>query len=376
MPILFFRRDLRGLMANGQILQLQRAVSRFHFYAANYSAHPPKRQLIIFMIIDILFLPVLFFIGAIASYQDFYCGKIKNKWIILGLVWGGGVFAVFTTWNLAANFLLDIWRIQLPVILWAYILKVLLNALIALAAGYFLWYFDVWAAGDAKLFFIFALLLPLKYYWRSALPYFPSAVLLINTFIPIIIFLVLLNLYRLWAYVRELDRAGQLRKTFDGLAGQSKVLIKKEKWQIVRVIAGAFLMSFIFQLLRYKFFGMNNGQSNWMIVIFLLMSQSMRYFNMILRSRIGQASVVLAALVCAYWTRAFFAAGDFFEIMRLMKSSLLIMPAFLLIYALLTKMPGGQKKRLLPFALWMFVGVLITMMFKGSIISSVLGPQM
>jgi hypothetical protein len=328
------------------------------------------------MIIDILFLPVLFFIGAIASYQDFYCGKIKNKWIILGLVWGGGVFAVFTTWNLAANFLLDIWGIQLPVILWAYILKVLLNALIALAAGYFLWYFDVWAAGDAKLFFIFALLLPLKYYWRSALPYFPSAVLLINTFIPIIIFLVLLNLYRLWAYVRELARAGQLRKTFDGLAGQSKVLIKKEKWQIVRVIAGAFLMSFIFQLLRYKFFGMNNGQSNWMIVIFLLMSQSMRYFNMILRSRIGQASVVLAALVCAYWTRAFFAAGDFFEIMRLMKSSLLIMPAFLLIYALLTKMPGGQKKRLLPFALWMFVGVLITMMFKGSIISSVLGPQM
>jgi Flp pilus assembly protein protease CpaA len=130
------------------------------------------------MILNYLFLPMIFLIGLITSYQDFRYGKIKNKWIILGLAWGLGIYLFFLIWGLAIE----------PIISFSYIFNVFVNGFIALIVGYLLWYFNFWSAGDAKLFALFAFLLPLEYYWRTVLPYFPSFVLLINIFIPVLVF--------------------------------------------------------------------------------------------------------------------------------------------------------------------------------------------
>jgi len=61
----------------------------------------------------------------------------------------------------------------------------------------------VWSAGDAKLFFVFSLLIPISYYSKSYLPVFPSFALLVNIFIPILLFLIFAScfyLLRLKAY--------------------------------------------------------------------------------------------------------------------------------------------------------------------------------
>ena len=151
------------------------------------------------MIFDILFLPLLFFISIIISYEDIKYGKVRNKWIILGLVWGLAIIFFFFIWYFIASPITHFYYfniLQLPdgspapvfTIPLNYLSKVILNVVIALTIAFLMWRFKAWAAGDAKLFMVYSLLIPLKYYWKSYLVYFPSFVLLINIFIPIFIY--------------------------------------------------------------------------------------------------------------------------------------------------------------------------------------------
>jgi Flp pilus assembly protein protease CpaA len=131
--------------------------------------------------INCLFLSIIFLIGLIISYQDFRYGKIKNKWIVYGFILGLGGYFLF--WFL---FIYNLVQITIP--LSSYFLRVVINSGISLLVGFFIWRLNLWSAGDAKLFALFAFLLPLEFYRRSYLPYFPSFVLLLNIFIPILIF--------------------------------------------------------------------------------------------------------------------------------------------------------------------------------------------
>ena len=132
-------------------------------------------------IIDKLFLPMLFFIGFVTSWEDFHFGKIRNKWIILGIIFSVAVLVGLAVYNLITG--------SFYIIPWDYFWKVPLNSFFALLVGFFLWKYGMMAAGDAKLFFVFSLLLPLKYYWKSYLSYFPSFVLLVNIFLPVLFFI-------------------------------------------------------------------------------------------------------------------------------------------------------------------------------------------
>jgi len=152
------------------------------------------------MIFDILFLPFVFFIGLVTSYQDTKYGKVRNKWIFWGLLWGLGIIAFFFIWYLIASPVTHFFYFEVlgkssdfPVAVFtvspAYMLKVIINAAVALIIVFLMWRGGAWAAGDAKLFFVYALLIPLKYYWKSYFPYFPSFALMINIFIPIFLYL-------------------------------------------------------------------------------------------------------------------------------------------------------------------------------------------
>lgn len=67
-----------------------------------------------------------------------------------------------------------------------YLVKVAANALLALVAGFLMWWFGLWAAGDAKAFAVLALLLPLSTYRNAYMPAFPAYVLLFNTFVSLV----------------------------------------------------------------------------------------------------------------------------------------------------------------------------------------------
>jgi hypothetical protein len=171
------------------------------------------------MILDFLFLPVIIFIGAITSYEDSRIGIVRNKWIKFGFFWGVGTILLLLLYSFFAKELSHFFFSTLAnkpdenkifTIFPSYLFKQLANAATALLIAFVMWKRRVWAAGDAKLFFIFALLLPLKYYQKSYFPLFPSFVLLINIFMPIFCYFML--------------RAGW---------GSLKMLIKKVKKETV-----------------------------------------------------------------------------------------------------------------------------------------------
>lgn len=320
------------------------------------------------MIFDYLFLPVLFFIGLITSYQDFHCGKIKNKWIFLGFIWGAGILAASFLWGLAEPLVIKIFGYSPIIILSGYMLNVAINAVISLIIGYLLWHFDTWSAGDAKLFFVFSLLLPLKYYQRSVFPYFPSIVLLVNTFLPVVVFLAINNIYFFSKKALIFfKRGGQIN--FKKIIKQGLDLLNKKKTETIKMLFIIFLISFGFQLLRSKFDFAGSNKGSWLAIIFLLLSQILGRLSKFFVRKPVILFLVLAGVLSIFWAGPSFLLGEFIKGAPLLMSSLIFMPAFLIVSVLLTKLPGQNKERKLAFALWLFIGVLITIALKGSIIS-------
>jgi hypothetical protein len=69
-------------------------------------------------------------------------------------------------------------------------LVVVQNLGLGLGVGILLWLLGVWAAGDAKLFALYAFLLPPAVYTRSFLPTFPALPVLVNVFAFVFLFLI------------------------------------------------------------------------------------------------------------------------------------------------------------------------------------------
>jgi len=176
------------------------------------------------MIIDFLFLIPLFIVGGICCFTDIRYGKIKNKWILFGLMWAILLYLGLFLYNLF--YLCEPENDR-------YLLNLLLNGGIAFLVGYGIWYFNLWSAGDAKLFTLYALLLPLKFYSKSYLPYFPSFCLLVNTFFPLLILLVIQG------SVIGIKEILKIKKTKINFSSLKKLFIEiKPK---VKKIAGTFV---------------------------------------------------------------------------------------------------------------------------------------
>ena len=123
------------------------------------------------------FLPMIFVLGVVTSYEDIKFGKIRNKWIILALSYSIVINLVLLSLNYYSRH---------------YIVNLLIDALLALVVGFLIWLVHLWTAGDAKLFFAFAALSPAI----SAHYYAFLINLLSNIFIPISIYLLLHLLFK------------------------------------------------------------------------------------------------------------------------------------------------------------------------------------
>lgn len=73
---------------------------------------------------------------------------------------------------------------------WIYAAKMAINAITALIIGLLLWWFGMWAAGDAKLFGVLVAIIPLSSYSASYWPIFPAYVLIFNSFVALLAILV------------------------------------------------------------------------------------------------------------------------------------------------------------------------------------------
>ncbi|MBI4739837.1 prepilin peptidase [Candidatus Woesearchaeota archaeon] len=126
------------------------------------------------------FLPIIAALGASTSWSDFKEGRIKNKHLLTAVA--AGLFvtsALYFSAALAAKSLL----------------LTLANAAVALAIGFLLWILGLWSAGDAKLYAVFALLIPPELISKTSTPLFAPE-LFINTILPVAAFFVVQLLFK------------------------------------------------------------------------------------------------------------------------------------------------------------------------------------
>lgn len=129
---------------------------------------------------------MILFLGIVTSYQDIKIGKIKNKWIVLALVYA-----------LVVNAVLMIYINYTTGIRMHYVFELITNFVFAIAVGFGLWYFNVWSAADGKLLIAFSALIPLSTYSLGYQEWVPSFILLINIFIPSLIIMVIWMTFRI-----------------------------------------------------------------------------------------------------------------------------------------------------------------------------------
>ena len=263
--------------------------------------------------IDYLFLIPLFVIGLICSYTDIKYGKIFNKVIGAGILCAFFLYSALFFYNL---FFLD------QKDSFDYLFRMTLNGLLSFVVGYLIWYFKLWSAGDAKLFTAYAFLLPLKFYSKNYIPYFPSFVLLINLFIPL--FLVLIcGAFLTWA--KEVCGLKQKLKEFKSF--DFKIVFKKLKslsYGLFIMLLNYIFMSILFQLLTNFFKNFPNNQifSNRFFLYFLLLLM-MNRLALIKKEKKWTVSFIngVSIIYCSF----LFFSGNIQTLQSILKTALVFM---------------------------------------------------
>jgi hypothetical protein len=165
------------------------------------------------------FLPMIIIVGVATSYEDTRGRGIRNRWIVLSLAYSIAAMAIIVVWLLASG----------SDIIYGYFLDYAVNLTIALGFGFVLWKFRIWAAGDGKLFFAYASLIPLSSYSIGYVSVFPSFILFINSLV-IAFFYVVAALIadtscrKKIAAIKETLRPRSLAKAIISLFGLSSVV--------------------------------------------------------------------------------------------------------------------------------------------------------
>ncbi len=263
--------------------------------------------------IDYLFLTPLFVIGLICSHTDIKYGKILNKVIIVGILYAFFLYLSLFFHNLFflhqnSNFY--------------YLFDAILNGLISFVVGYSVWYFKLWSAGDAKLFTVYAFLMPLKFYSKSYILYFPSFALLANLFIPLFLVLVCSAFLTL---AKEVYGSKQKLKEFKSF--DFKIVFKKLKslgdWFLSMFLNYVFIF-ILFQLLTnlLKNFPGKQILSNRLFLYFLLLLIMNRF--MLIKKKKKWIDLFINGVSIIYCSFLFF-SGNIQTLENILKTALIFM---------------------------------------------------
>lgn len=192
-------------------------------------------------LIDYIFLPAIICLGIITSYEDIRLNRIRLcliKWGLLYAVLGHLLLILVGFWGVAGY----------EGVNGAYIKEYVVNGLVSLVASYSLWKMGGWAAGDAKLFVVFTLLIPLSYYSKGYLSVFPSFALLVNIFIPVFFFIFISTIERLlYITIASFSKKSKNRKFSFSVKEFFKNLIvpakRKKKEITAKAVAYIFILT-------------------------------------------------------------------------------------------------------------------------------------
>ncbi len=198
------------------------------------------------MILLYLLLPGIILLGIATSYTDIKYGRIKNRHLVFGLLYAAIIYLVyFCTGYIRAS------------LSYGELIETGTDFLIAAVVAYMLYHTAIWTAGDAKLFIVYALMIPPTVYVNGHVPFFPAIAILINTFVPFFVFYFI----RLMVSAQKNIKLSALKNSFD----PKKILVLALSifalmWPI-RLLSG--LLGTINPLLAQFF-------SNFFIVVLLL----------------------------------------------------------------------------------------------------------
>ena len=275
------------------------------------------------MILKLLFLIPLLVIGIICSWTDVRQGKIRNKWVGLGFAW---VLILYVSLIVYNYFFIH----QLDNI--GYIKDMLINGFVALVLGYILWNFKFLAAGDAKLFALYAFLIPPEFYAKSYYLYFPSFVLLINIFIPLLFFL---TIKAFGFAVREfLGKLGKI--SFGNIS-------KRENLKKVRKITLGILRMYVFFSLTFivlqtairgmsEAFGgfLQGGTATYLFVFLFFIYRG--FFRLVSGNKLLSFGITFVGIGCAVYL---ILTGQIPFLLNVVKLALIFMTMIGIIYRLL-----------------------------------------
>ncbi len=122
----------------------------------------------------LILLPAVY-LGIVTSVQDWREGKIYNRHVLTGLGVGLGWLALVAAFHFIY---LEGWDLVLRVAP-----KILVTVLLTLVVSFVLWWINVWAAADAKMFTVYVLLLPLVLYYDDRLGYIVALTMMINAYV-------------------------------------------------------------------------------------------------------------------------------------------------------------------------------------------------
>lgn len=309
------------------------------------------------IISSIFFLSVILFIGIVTSFEDFFVSKIRNKWIIIGLVYSLTIYSLsWILYGLAVNKMVShfiggvssylIWNFD----------KWCINLLISMITAYFLWHFKMWGAGDAKLFICYSALIPMGQYSRGYFNYyFVSFLLLLAIFIPATVLLFLKSsIY----FINKLNFV-EVKKMVPKLIKER--LTKVNRSELGKVLLGLFVFFLFFRILREEF---RNLASRFLPNQNILMLASLLVFKPISEvSKKNTKFIIIAVIIIiAYVTFKLTYSWQqlICEVGNILGRSILIMVSFPLFRKIIDLYEERTVQKTTPFAHWMFLGALIT----------------
>jgi hypothetical protein len=219
-------------------------------------------------IIEFIFLPIILIFGATTTFFDLRYGKIRNKHLACVML-----IAIITYTTL----------FFLGVVNSNYLGKLSINFILSLFFSILLWQASMWSAADAKLFSVYSFLVPLTFYSNTYIKFFPSIVLLINTFVPFFIYAFIKGIFATSAKQKK-DAIGNTKPEDILLLALSVFWISgiPKLMEIILKIRMDFAATFIFIFLLYMLLRMLPKKRFFLLsVIFCIVRAILDYKSVI-----------------------------------------------------------------------------------------------
>jgi len=222
---------------------------------------------------------IILLLGLITSYEDLKDGKVRNKWLLVFSGFCALLLIVEWIGGHKPDFKNEVFYISI-------------NSLCAFLTGYAVWKARIWPPGDAKLYAAYAFIIPLEFYEKGYLPYFPAFALIINIFIVALVYMLLhLSIILLSStYAMEVPLSKRLGLRLGEALG---------KWpEYFWAIAGVMPIFFFFQIVGKFVTAYVQGFGRYYVVLYYIFL--LYIFPRALRLTSGKARYLLAILAAAF----------------------------------------------------------------------------